>query len=57
MERDEKMGILMLIGIMVIKYRKLLIVLLVIWFALILSLRKDAKEGYDDANRSGGEDL
>lgn len=42
------MEILMLVGIMAIKYRKLLIVLLVIWLALILSLRKDAKEVYDD---------
>lgn len=37
------MEILMLVGIMALKYPKILIVLLIIWGALMLSLRKDDK--------------
>lgn len=38
------MEILMLIGIMALKYPEVVLVLLIIWGAVILSLRKDDKK-------------
>lgn len=45
------MEILMMLGIVAIKNLDIVAVLLVIEAMLILSLRKDAKEGYDDTDR------